>query len=141
MKKSTEELLEILKNKKSINDYFEEEIDELVFSSLAEYLELLINEKKLKKSEVILKSNLDKNYAYQIFNGNKINPSRNKILMLAFGMSLSVGEARKLLKVACVSDLYARSPRDSIIIYCLNKQLSLIDANEYLNDYNLELLE
>ena len=61
--------------------------------------------------------------------------------MLAFGMGLSVLETRKLLKVAGVSDLYARNPRDSIIIYCLNKGLSLIDANEYLNYYNLELLE
>ncbi len=141
MEKTTNELLEILESKKSIEAFFNEEIDELIFSSLSEYLELLISEKKLRKSTVIKRSNLDKNYAYQIFNGNKEKPSRNKVIMLAFGMGLSVLETRKLLKVAGVSDLYARNPRDSIIIYCLNKGLSLIDANEYLNDYNLELLE
>lgn len=141
MEKTTNELLEILESKKSIEAFFNEEIDELIFSSLSEYLELLISEKKLRKSTVIKRSNLDKNYAYQIFNGNKEKPSRNKVTMLAFGMGLSVLETRKLLKVAGVSDLYARNPRDSIIIYCLNKGLSLIDANEYLNDYNLELLE
>ena len=133
--------MEILESKKSIEAFFNEEIDELIFSSLSEYLELLISEKKLRKSTVIKRSNLDKNYAYQIFNGNKEKPSRNKVIMLAFGMGLSVLETRKLLKVAGVSDLYARNPRDSIIIYCLNKGLSLIDANEYMNDYNLELLE
>ena len=141
MEKTTNELLEILESKKSIEAFFYEEIDELIFSSLSEYLELLISEKKLRKSTVIKRSNLDKNYAYQIFNGNKEKPSRNKVIMLAFGMGLSVLETRKLLKVAGVSDLYARNPRDSIIIYCLNKGLSLIDANEHLNDYNLELLE
>ena len=141
MEKTTNELLEILESKKSIEAFFNEEIDELIFSSLSEYLELLISEKKLRKSTVIKRSNLDKNYAYQIFNGNKEKPSRNKVIMLAFGMGLSVLETRKLLKVAGVSDLYARNPRDSIIIYCLNKGLGLIDANEYLNDYNLELLE
>ena len=141
MEKTTNELLELLESKKSIEAFFNEEIDELIFSSLSEYLELLISEKKLRKSNVIKRSNLDKNYAYQIFNGNKEKPSRNKVIMLAFGMGLSVLETRKLLKVAGVSDLYARNPRDSIIIYCLNKGLSLIDANEYLNDYNLELLE
>ena len=141
MEKTTNELLEILESKKSIEAFFNEEIDELIFSSLSEYLELLISEKKLRKSTVIKRSNLDKNYAYQIFNGNKEKPSRNKVIMLAFGMGLSVLETRKLLKVAGVSDLYARNPRDSIIIYCLSKGLSLIDANEYLNDYNLELLE
>lgn len=76
MKKTTEELMEILKQKKSIHAYFTEEIDELEFASLAEYLELLLNEKGLRKSDVIKHSNMDKNYAYQIFNGNKTHPSR-----------------------------------------------------------------
>lgn len=141
MNKSTDELLEILKSKKTINDYFNDEINELIFSSLSEYLELLMNEKRLTKSEVIRKSNLDKNYAYQIFNGNKDKPSRNKMIMLAFGMGLSVLETRKLLKISNSCDLYARNPRDSVIIFCLNKKLSLIDANEMLNDYGFELLE
>ncbi|MBE6741474.1 MAG: hypothetical protein E7570_04135 [Ruminococcaceae bacterium] len=141
MEKSTNELLEILKSKKNYNEFLEEEIGELCFSSLSEYLEMLVNEKKLKKSDIINKSNLDKNYAYQIFNGNKTNPSRNKVIMLAFGMGLSLAETRKLLKIASLSDLYIRSPRDSLIMYCLNNRISLIECNEYLCDFNFELLE
>ncbi|MBQ9530677.1 MAG: hypothetical protein IJR70_01250 [Eubacterium sp.] len=141
MEKSTNELLEILKSKKTYQEFLDQEIGELVFSSLSEYLEMLINEKSLKKSDIILRSNLDKNYAYQIFNGNKTNPSRNKILMLAFGMGLSLNETRKLLKIASQSDLYVRSPRDSLIMYCLNNNISLITCNEYLSDFNFELLE
>ncbi len=141
MEKSTNELLEALKSKKTYEEFFKEEIGEFYFSSISEYLELLLSEKGLTKSEVILRGNLDKNYAYQIFNGNKTNPSRNKVLMLAFGMGLSLGETRKLLKVASLSDLYVRSPRDSIIMFCLNKGESLITTNEYLNDFALEILE
>lgn len=141
MNKSTDELLEALQSKKSINDFFNDEIDELYFSSLSEYLELLIKEKKLKKSDVIKRSNIDKNYAYQLFNGTKGNPSRDKLIMLAFGMGLSAGETRKLLKIAGLSDLYVRNPRDCIFIYCLGKRMNLITVNEYLNDYNLEILE
>ncbi len=141
MEKSTEELLELLKSKKTYEEFFEEEIGEFYFSSISEYLELLLTEKKLKKSDVILKGNLDKNYAYQIFNGNKTNPSRNKVLMLAFGMGLTLNETRKLLKIASLSDLYVRSPRDSIIMYCLTKGHSLITCNEYLSDFSLEILE
>ena len=141
MEKSTDELLEVLKSKRTYEEFFEEEIGEFYFSSIGEYLELLLTEKKLKKSEVIQRANLDKNYAYQIFNGNKTNPSRNKILMLAFGMKLTLPETRKLLKIASLSDLYVRSPRDSIIMYCLTKGSSLITCNEYLNDFALELLE
>ena len=141
MEKSTNELLEILKQKKSYEEFFKEEIGEFYFTSVAEYLELLLGEKNLTKSEVILRGNLDKNYAYQIFNGNKTNPSRNKILMLAFGLGLNLNETRKLLKVAGLTDLYVRSPRDSIIMFCINKGESLISTNEYLNDFGLEILE
>ena len=123
MEKSTDELMKILNSKKSYNEFFEEEVGELCFSSVADYLEVLLNEKHLKKSDVIRKSNLDKNYAY------------------AFGMELSLNETRKLLKVCCLPDLYVRSPRDSIIIFGLNKKMSLIDVNESLSDFSFEILE
>jgi len=84
---------------------------------------------------------MDKNYAYQIFNGNKTHPSRDKMIALAIGMGLNVLETRKLLKIAGACDLYARNPRDSVIIFGLNNRLSLIDTNELLNDYRLDLLE
>lgn len=141
MEKTTQELMEILKNKKSIGAYFAEEVDELEFASLAEYLELLLSEKEMKKSDVIRRSNLDKNYAYQIFNGNKSHPSRDKMLMLALGMRLQIIETRKLLKIAGACDLYPRNPRDSVILYCLNKGSSLMEVNELLSDYNLDILE
>lgn len=141
MKKSTEELMEILKQKESIHAYFTEEIDELEFASLAEYLELLLNEKGLRKSDVIKRSNMDKNYAYQIFNGNKTHPSRDKMIALAIGMGLNVLETRKLLKIAGACDLYARNPRDSVLIYCLHKGAGLMEVNELLSDYNLDILE
>ena len=77
MEKSTGELLEILKSKKNYDEFLKEEIGELLFESLSDYLDTLIKNKGLKKSEIIEKSNLDRNYAYQIFNGTKLNPSRN----------------------------------------------------------------
>ena len=141
MEKSTNELLGVLKSKKNYSEFFQDEIGELIFKSLDEYLGVLLKEKNLKKSEVIEKSNLDKNYAYQLFNGIKKNPSRDKILMLAFGMKLTLDETRKLLKIAGLSDLYVRIPRDSVIIFCLQNGKNLIETNEMLDDYALKILE
>lgn len=141
MEKSTDELLNILKSKKTYNEFLNQEFEELYFKSASQYLEILIKDKKLKKSEVINKSNIDKNYAYQIFNGIKTNPSRDKIIMLSFGMGLTIDETQKLLKICCLSELYARNPRDTIILFCLEKKKSLIDTNEMLNDFSLEILE
>ena len=141
MNKSTEELMNILKTKKTYEEFFEEEVGELCFSTISEYLNLLVTEKKLKKSDVIQRANLDKNYAYQIFNGTKTNPSRDKVIMLAFGMGLNLNETRKLMKLSQLKDLYVRDPRDSVIIFCLNKGYSLMRTNEFLNDYGLNCLE
>lgn len=141
MEKSTNELLGVLKSKKNYSEFFQDEIGELIFKNLDEYLGVLLKEKDLKKSEVIEKSNLDKNYAYQLFNGIKKNPSRDKILMLAFGMKLTLDETRKLLKIAELSDLYVRIPRDSVIIFCIQNGKTLIETNEMLDDYALKILE
>ena len=142
MKKTTEELMEILKQKKSIHAYFTEEIDELEFASLAEYLELpCLTKKDCGKAMSSSASNMDKNYAYQIFNGNKTHPSRDMMIALAIGMGLNVLETRKLLRIAGACDLYARNPRDSIFIYCLHKGAGLMEVNELLSDYNMDILE
>lgn len=141
MKKTTEELLNILKSKRSYDDFLKEQIDELYFASISEYLEILLAQKTLKKSDVITKANLDKSYAYQIFNGNKTNPSRDKLIMLAFGMELNLDETRKLLKISNVSDLYIRNPRDAAIIFCIENKLDLIRTNEKLDELCLSPLE
>lgn len=141
MEKTTQELLEILKSKKDYSQFISEEAGEILFTSVSEYLELILSQKGLKKSEAIQRSNLDKNYAYQLFNGNKTNPSRDKVIMLAFGMSLSLEETNRLLKMCGLAELYVRSLRDSLIIHCLNQGYDLITTNENLHDRKLEILE
>lgn len=141
MHKSTDELLDILKSHKDYESFLSAESQEMFFGSASEYLDMLIHKKKISKSKIIQKSNLDKNYAYQIFNGTKTNPSRNKVLMIAIGMGLSIEETQKLLKMFSLSPLYAKLHRDSVILHCIFNEKSLIETNEMLNDYELELLE
>lgn len=141
MERSTSELLEVLKSKKSYEEFFFEEVGELCFESVSEYLLVLLNEKKLTKSQVIKSANIDKNYAYQIFNGTKANPSRDKVLMLSFGMQLTLNETRKLLKISNLPDLYCRSPRDSVIIFCIHNGENLMTTNERLSDFGFDILE
>lgn len=141
MKKSTDELLNILKSKRSYNDFLSEEINELYFETLGEYLEIMASKKAMSKSDIIKRANMDRNYAYQLFNGTKKNPSRDKLIMLAFGLALDLNETQKLLKIAKTSELYVRDPRDSAIIFCIEKKMTLIEANEKLDELSLEIIE
>lgn len=141
MKKSTDELYNVLKSKKNYSDFIKQEYDELYFETVGEYLNSLMAQKGLKKSEVIKKSNVDKHYAYQIFNSNRTNPSRDKLIMIAFGMGLDMAETTKLLKVAGVPNLYIRHPRDSVIMFCIEHKMSLMDTNEKLFEMSMDILD
>ena len=96
--KSTDELLKILKSKKSYAEYLREE-PVFYTGSLEEELEKLAEKKGLTKAEVIERSGLDRTYAYQIFSGRR-KPARDKLLALGFGMGLALEEMQKLLKVS-----------------------------------------
>ncbi|BEP29287.1 hypothetical protein [Helicovermis profundi] len=94
--------------------------------------ELLINN-KLKKSDVIKLSGLSSAYVYELFNGFK-KPTRNKCIQLAYGLKLDFNETQKLLRYFNLNSLYAKVKRDAVVIFCINKKMSLFDTDEILYD-------
>ena len=131
--KTTEDLISEIKTTTGIELFLDSNKDEFFDVEIKNHLVKLLKGKGLKKSKVIEKSGLDSIYAYQIFSGLK-NPSRDKVLQLAFGFKLSLDETSKLLKMSNVGELYPRNRRDSIIIFCINKGMSFQDSNELLYD-------
>ena len=138
MKKSTEELLNILKNS-SLDACLKNNNGELIENPICDYLTAIIDERNLSKAEVIKNSYIQTNYAYQIFSGLKV-PSRDKLISLCFGLSLSIDEAQTLLKYAGYAQLYPRVKRDSVIISALENGKSVIDCNIILDELNLSPL-
>lgn len=140
-KKSTEELLDILKNKHdTLSEYLEENNNQFINDNISSILNKILLDKHLEKRTVIKKSGLNSNYAYQLFNGKKNNPSRNMIICLCIGMNLTLEETQKVLKECKFSVLYPKIERDSIIIYGICHKKSIIDLNILLQDNNQELL-
>lgn len=142
MRKSTDELMNILRSKRSIDEYFDENDNEIFFGTLSEQVNFYIARKGLTKAEVVRRSGLNRGYCYEILSGKKTkNISRDKVILLCFGLELSVDEAQQLLKKCGYAPLYARDTRDSIIIFCIENSISVINTNIKLGDYNLEPLE
>lgn len=141
MKKSTSELLDILKSTTDYTDYTEQNANELIEQiPLHQYLGKLLEDKSLKKSDVIRHAGLDRGYGYDIFTGARF-PSRDKLLALLFAMKLSTEEVQTLLKLTGYPQLYARTPRDSAILFALQHSLSLTDTNELLYEMNFACLD
>lgn len=139
MAKQTDELLKELGNTTDINQYLSTNRDELIEQNVAKYLnELLEKKDNLTKSKIVKSTSLSESYIYEIFGGKKSNPSRNKLLQIAFAMSLDLETTQKLLKIAKVGTLYPRIKRDSIIIFALNKNLDFFECENLLEQAKIE---
>ncbi|NDL66927.1 XRE family transcriptional regulator [Anaerotalea alkaliphila] len=132
----TERLLGELKESASIFSYITRNEPVLEALPLTEYLEFLGDWKKLKKSQAIRLSGLNRNYAYQIYSGLK-HPSRDKLVLLSFGYSLDLEETQKLLAVGGFCLLSPRSKRDSVVIFVKHKGMSLDRLDTLLDQLDL----
>lgn len=140
MKKSTDDLIKILKNKNSYDDFIRENSASMDDRSLTESLESLLVVNHISKADAISHSNLQRNYAYQIFSGQRI-PSRDKLIMLCIGMNADQQQTSKLLLKIKAAPLYAKDERDSIILFGLMHHISVIDINILLYEHHLKCLE
>lgn len=140
MKKNTEELLHTLKNSPDLDTYLSQEKNNLITNTLPDYLKTLCEEKNISKAQCAKASGLDRTYVYQIFSGAK-HPTRDKLLALCFGFSLTLEETQSLLKSTSYPILYAKNKRDSAIIFALERKYTLIELNELLFEMELKLIE
>ena len=107
--------------------------------TLAEYLQILLGAKGLERSQVIRDAGLNETYGYQIFMGTR-KPKRNKLLQIAFAMKLSLLETNHMMQAAGVNELYCKTRRDAIIIFCLDRGYTLFRANEELFRFGEETI-
>ncbi len=140
MVKKTQELLDILKGVAQPGDYIEKEEDNLVKMKLHEYINNYLEDKGISKGQLIKNSGLDRTYTYQILSGDK-KPSRDKVLAMCFALNLSFEEVQNLLKATGYPILYARINRDSIIIFALQNNITLTDANELLFNMECDIIQ
>lgn len=138
--KSTDELRHEIKTATDMEDYLTRNQEHLLKDSLSEHLHMLLTEKGLRRADVIRGSLLGRAYVYRIFAGDKI-PSRDKLIALSFGLKLSEDEAQKMLKLSGNRELYARDERDALLLFALQRNMTIMDANGMLLDHGFAVLD
>lgn len=136
---TTNELWMRLFEAPSIDYYLVANGDACAMPTLSEYLSALCAERGEEPGQVVKRGGIERSYGNRLFSGMR-NPSRDTVLQLAFGFSLSTDEAQQLLKVARVAPLHPKIKRDAVIAYCLHRGLSFMDAQQALYDTGLPLL-
>ena len=139
MTKDTSKIVEELGLCDNFKTFYSDNKDYMITASLSEMLAQFIKEKGLKKSIIIKNAEMSEVYAYQIFSGLR-TPERKKLLCLCIGMNLNLEETQTLLKCAGYSPLYVKLPFDSIVLYGICKNLSVVKINELLFEHGLETL-
>ncbi len=139
MQKDTSEIVKELGLCPDFQTFYTENKNYMISGNLAQLLAQLLESKGLKKAQVIKNAEIAEIYGYQIFSGVRV-PERKKLLSLAVGMGLNIEEVQQLLKCAGYSQLYVKLPFDSVVLYGLCKNLSVVQINELLYEYGLETL-
>lgn len=148
MKKSTDDLPKEMKTNKlkTMKDYerYRQKNTESfnnTYMRLDRALMSIIESKKLKKSTVIKRAGIAQSYGYQILDGRKQNPDRDKVIMMCIGMELSHEETQNLLKVTGYPILHATNARDNFLIWAIDRHIKIVDINLELQKLNLRILE
>lgn len=137
--RSTKELEKELSACAEISEFLTKNQDHMHSAPVSEQLKRYMAQKGLSRGDVITRSGLNDIYAHQILSGKR-RPSRDKLLCLCFGLELNTEQVQDLLRDCGYAVLYAKNRRDSIILFALFKQLSLLELNEKLYEEGEPLL-
>jgi transcriptional regulator with XRE-family HTH domain len=132
-------LLERLFQAPDVKTYLHDNAPLMAMPPFDRFICALCEELSVSRASVIARSNIPKNYAYQLFNGIR-NPSRDKVIQLAFGFGLDVECTQELLKIARQAPLYPKIPRDIVILRSLFERRNILYVQQALHSMGLTLL-
>lgn len=117
----TEDLLARLLASESPEAYLDQ--GDTIDRSLPDYLGELLADRGVKRADVVRASGLNATFLYDIFAGKSL-PSRDNAIMLAFGLRCSLRETQRLLRLSGAAELWPKTRRDAIIIWCVERGMS-----------------
>lgn len=89
-----------------------------------QYLNEKIVEKNISVPILMQRSCINKNYGYNILNGARKKPSRDRVLALCIAARMTLGEVQQGLILAKQGILYWRDERDVRIAFAINSGIS-----------------
>lgn len=127
MEKTTNTLTNILKKtspdligeyvKANAGDVFTQE------NPFSTYMRECVKGKGLRFQEIFLRADLSEGYGYKLISGEKHTRQRDTILKLCLGAGFSLQETQRALKIYGMSPLYARFPRDAVLISAISSRV------------------
>ena len=136
-KKTTKELEDILEHThpNDIENFVKANEDELLDGdrNFMKYMNEKLREKGLQKQDVLLRADISQGYGYKLLTEEKVTKKRDIILRICYAANFTLKETQQALKIYQMDILYARNPRDALLMTFFNEHPgSIIDINEML---------
>ena len=142
MRKTTEQLMNELKDTQDIDDFVDENQDEMLDMSLSEYLRQLLEKYHTEKSIVFKRAKMtDSNYGYELFRDDHKKASRDKLIRICLGFPLTIEETQEVLRYGKVRTLYPRDQRDAYVLFALKNGYDIDQLNDLLFEHNEKIFE
>jgi transcriptional regulator with XRE-family HTH domain len=141
-KLTTRSLSRVLERARSTED-FEEFFDgSAKDEDLHTFLNRIITKNTMTVADVARRSGVNSNYIYNIFNGVRKNPGRDKVIALAVGCRMTFSETNRALELAGLAPLYPRDERDVRVAISINRGVEdVTQLNIDLDRHGLEPLD
>ena len=135
-----EEELEKIKTDREALRFLEKHADD-TFDSFYEYMTAYIADNSLEVSDIVRRSEINKNYVYQILDGTK-RPGRDKVFALAIASGMNFNETNRALEVSGERKIYPKDERDAWIAVAINNGMQrVMEVNAFLADHGVEPLK
>lgn len=103
------------------------------------FMDILIQEKKIKRTIIASRSGLDRDYLYKLLRGDKKTGERDYIIAICLALECTVSQTQHALSINGMDILDKRDLRDQIILIGIEEKKNRDDVNEMLekNQYCL----
>ena len=143
--KSTNELEDILgtTHPDGFDSYCKKHSDSMNLSSYSfqDYIKELLKSKGITQQVLFVRADIPERYGYKLLSGEKHTKQRDIILRICYCAELSLQETQRALKKYQMPELYAKIPRDALLMIAFNERPgSIIAVNELLRKHGMEAL-
>ena len=109
--------------------------------SFSIYIKNLLVKKRITQQTVFLRADIPERYGYKLLSGEKRTRQRDVILRICYAAELTLEETQRALKKYEMPELYAKIPRDALLMIIFNERPgSIIEVNSLLKQHGMEPL-
>ena len=133
--KKTDDLLAILKHAENEGDLkrYLRDTEDFTGLSFQTYFNRLLKASGISKASLVKRSGIERTYLYQLLNGTR-SPGRDHLLRMCIGTGLTLEETTRCMEQLALGVLYAKNPRDAILICAINRGYTVDETNALLYD-------